>query len=370
MTEIAQLSNQYAMGKTVYSESMTPWNQLYSSRTAGVSYAALVPTTRPAFCAGYQARYCKPWFASSFYGVSVEGERVVRKSVVFLGYEDAGGQFVPQGTGFVASCNTKGRTFMHIVTAEHVIVHISVELKKDVVIRLNSEAGGTDVMPAPAEDWYYHPDPDCTDVAVLPCDIDRKQVIFAHAPMDDICATKDVIDEYEVTAGDEIFIAGLFTNHFGQDRNIPIIRTGNLAAMPEEPVKTKYKGYIDAYLMESRSIGGLSGSPVFIKRPPLSHRQEQFMLTGGGNAFYLLGMVQGHFDIESDRMDAVSEEDVGSGRINTGIGVVIPVERIIETINQSDLQHQREEIVQNLEKDSAGAVSDVAERQNVNPGEE
>lgn len=334
-----------------------------------VAYAEILPIMRLAFCSGYQSRYCEPWFASSLYGAAVEGERVVRKSVVFLGYEDSQGQFVPQGTGFVVSCSTMGRTFMHIVTAEHVIVHISVDLKKDIVFRLNAEAGGTAIFSAPAEDWYYHPDPNCTDVAVLPCHIDRKQVIYAHAPMDDICATKDVIDEYEITAGDEIFVAGLFTNHFGQDRNIPIIRTGNIAAMPEEPVKTKYKGYIDAYLMEARSIGGLSGSPVFIKRPPLSYRDGRFLLTGEGNVFYLLGMVQGHFDIESDRMDAVSEEDVSTGRINTGIGVVIPVERIIETMNQPDLQHQREKIVENLESDSPGAVSDVADREHRYSGE-
>jgi hypothetical protein len=49
---------------------------------------------------------------------------------------------------------------------------------------------------------------------------------------------------------------GLFSEHQGAERNIPIVRVGNIAAMPEEPVLTTSWGAIDAYLIEARSIGG------------------------------------------------------------------------------------------------------------------
>jgi hypothetical protein len=51
----------------------------------------------------------------------------------------------------------------------------------------------------------------------------------------------------------------------GSTRNIPIVRTGVIAAMPaiDEPFVRKGEEY-HAYLAEMRSIGGLSGSPVFV----------------------------------------------------------------------------------------------------------
>ena len=43
---------------------------------------------------------------------------------------------------------------------------------------------------------------------------------------------------------------------------MPILRMGNLAAYPQERVQVEGVE-MDAYLIEARSIGGLSGSPVF-----------------------------------------------------------------------------------------------------------
>jgi len=41
--------------------------------------------------------------------------------------------------------------------------------------------------------------------------------------------------------GDETFSIGLFRSHYGQERNIPIIGIGDIAAMPEEPIKTRHE---------------------------------------------------------------------------------------------------------------------------------
>src|ERR1700678_3317408 len=69
--------------------------------------------------------------------------------------------------------------------------------------------------------------------------------------------------------GDQVFLVGLFIEHPGADSRIqPLIRTGSVAnedatvdvqrdLSVEEWVST------NAYLIESRSWGGESGSPVF-----------------------------------------------------------------------------------------------------------
>jgi hypothetical protein len=54
----------------------------------------------------------------------------------------------------------------------------------------------------------------------------------------------------------------LRAHHTGDLKNVPIVRVGNLASYPSEQIQTRAFGRMEAYLIEARSIGGLSGSPV------------------------------------------------------------------------------------------------------------
>src|SRR5260370_40507944 len=76
--------------------------------------------------------------------------------------------------------------------------------------------------------------------------------------------TQDVLVATRIGLGEEVAIVGLFGSHYGKSRNIPIVRIGNIAAMLEEPVFTKEYGYIEAYLIEARSIGGFRGAAVAV----------------------------------------------------------------------------------------------------------
>jgi hypothetical protein len=56
---------------------------------------------------------------------------------------------------------------------------------------------------------------------------------------------------------------------------------------------------------------------------------------------FLLGLMHGHFDVENLTEDIVAEDADGGRGVHTGIGVVIPVEKIIETLNQPELIEER-----------------------------
>jgi hypothetical protein len=56
--------------------------------------------------------------------------------------------------------------------------------------------------------------------------------------------------------------------------------------------------------------------------------------------------------------DVVSDEDAPPRGVHTGIGVVVPVEKIVETINHPDLIAMRKEAVTRLRKEK-GATADV-----------
>ena len=76
-------------------------------------------------------------------------------------------------------------------------------------------------------------------------------------------ATQEVITNQWIGLGDDIFVTGLFTARTGNNRNIPIVRTGIISSMPDEPIRDG-EFECNAYLAELRSIGGISGSPVFV----------------------------------------------------------------------------------------------------------
>src|SRR5436309_3387462 len=87
--------------------------------------------------------------------------------------------------------------------------------------------------------------------------------------------TDKKIDDCFIGPGDEVFMTGLFTRLEGRSRNIPIVRMGKVAMMPGEEMLpdakiSGWRGGIEAYLVEARSAGGMSGSPAFV-RQTISH---------------------------------------------------------------------------------------------------
>ena len=182
-----------------------------------------------------------------------------------------------------------------------------------------------------------------TDVALCPLWFSEKEEVIGIGLNDphSLVATPEIIAQHHYGIGDEVAILGLFRSHYGAERNIPIVRVGNISMMSGEPVKTSYCGYTEAHLIEARSISGLSGSPVFISNPAVKivDGKTQFST---GQWFYLFGLVHGHFDVENMNEDMVVDDDGESKRgVNTGIGVVIPAQKIVEVIFQPEYAETR-----------------------------
>jgi hypothetical protein len=261
----------------------------------------------------------------------------VRKCVAFVVYQAPDGLKVA-GTAFFVGIEVPdfGGAFQFAVTAKHVIEQIkkrSVDGK--VYLRMNFKNEPASLVHTSIDGWLYHPSDSSVDVAVSPFLFSEK---FDHLyyPVSSF-ATKEVIEKEKIGLGDEVFLAGMFYGHLGKKRNIPIVRVGNIAAMPEEPVDTDI-GEIEAYLVESRSISGLSGSPVFVHlgviRPNWEDKGGHLKMFSGVGRFYLLGLMHGHFDKPISQEDTVVEDDVRQERVNMGIAVVVPATKILEVIHQ------------------------------------
>ncbi len=254
----------------------------------------------------------------------------VRKCVAFLGYQSTSG-YRAAGTAFLVSRKPSGTDALcnYVITAKHVIEAIrKYSVDEKVVIRLNEKGAGYIAYLINCDAWWGHPSDKSVDVAItgfgwLPT------LDHLSYPIERF-ATERIVTDRQIGVGQDLFLAGLFVNHYGNDRNIPIIRVGNIAAMPEERVSSRL-GDIEAYLIEARSIGGLSGSPVFVMMGNATADQPR--INRNASEIYLLGLMHGHFLARDFGVDCTAD-DTTAAAMNMGIAIVVPAKQILEVLDQ------------------------------------
>ena len=121
--------------------------------------------------------------------------------------------------------------------------------------------------------------------------------------------------------------------------------------MSTEPIQTEL-GFTEMYLVEARSIGGMSGSPVFV-RPTYGQkirREDGELVTqfSVGTGETLLGMAQGHWAIREEEINKPSFTHDNKRGVNYGVALVVPAFKIYETIFQPFLVGMRQELEESI----------------------
>ena len=129
------------------------------------------------------------------------------------------------GTAFLwlqdpSDLNCPNYAAVFLVTAQHVIDRIAEHGGRGVV-RLSTRAGvsGTTLMQVAFTLYLNHPHEEAVDIVVAPVTIPpdlEYQTILTKT-----FATQEVITEYAIGVGEEVFVSGLFWNHYGKERNLP-----------------------------------------------------------------------------------------------------------------------------------------------------
>jgi hypothetical protein len=273
------------------------------------------------------------------------------KSVVFLGYKDKDDEFRFLGSAFwvarlVVDKFDQPHRLAYLVTAAHNVQKAKEESVDDSVwLRVNMKGNGPQWVASTHTNSFATSKDQNVDVAVLKIPIEGTWDNVAW-PLEQL-VENDLLDtehtgDRKIELGDELIFAGLFYPHEGKERNIPLVRIGNVAALRGEPVLSRDGRPMDLYLIESHSIGGLSGAPVFmdiatakLSLPPTYGYMAGAYSSDSWSRFKLFGIVHGHFGIEDILEDAV----VADGRkeklpINFGISMVIPAEKISDVIKR------------------------------------
>jgi hypothetical protein len=220
------------------------------------------------------------------------------------------------------------------------------------------------------DEWIFHPEtPDEVDVAVMPYLPPISKLDIKAMEPERWFLTRDIIEKRDVGLGDTIFAVGLFSKMAGRAKNTPIVRTGFIASMPDERVPNvkigSWKGDAEVYLIESRSIGGWSGSPVFV-RPTLhvpfrpDNDTEVFRFYGMSGKPYLLGLVNGHWEIPPGTENDVhlkARDPNLQHQANIGLTVVIPAHKILEVLYHPKLIEMRRQGAEEAFRD-LGTVQD------------
>lgn len=289
----------------------------------------------------------------------------VQKCVVFVGQnvidEQTGVERASYGgTAFFveAPSHIDGANFIYLVTAKHVARHIE---DGKFLIRANTSDGKSEIFTVDAgvgHRWWYHPTDESVDVAVMPWS-PPDSVDYLKIPVR-MFLDPEKMEGKDIGVGDEVYTTGLFRMMTGSKRNLPIVRTGNIAMLPSErvPITNWVTPDIEAYLIECRSIGGLSGSPVFAQR---SIKVQKIEVSGreplAAGALFLMGLMHGHWDLPDDsHVVSWTDQWKTRERINMGVAMVIPAHQILEVLTQPDLKNRELEAEHELSNRHSGVL--------------
>ena len=228
------------------------------------------------------------------------------------------------GTAFLVEVKAAGELTTLVVTNIHVAAGGCHSL------RLNRRSSGFQVLAV--SDWVFHPDGD--DIAVaridLPEDCAESALLWT-----DIAATRPRLDELNVSVGDEVLMVGRFVAHDGRVRNAPLVRFGNIAMMPGEPVLDGRDAKVEAFLVEMRSLSGFSGSPVFVYMGPGAYRGDGRMMPFFNETIGLIGIDTGHKAGRERILDSEGQETGFTTLQNSGVAVVAPIWKVGEAVSEA-----------------------------------
>ena len=218
------------------------------------------------------------------------------------------------------------------------------------VIAFNTSTGLQTYTTA-ADDWEHHPDGDDLAVAVID-EFRGTGTITALAASRFLAA--DEVRDLGIGLGDEVYYMGRFQPPEG--RSVPTARFGNISHMPLKIWHDDFKCWVDSFLIEGRSRGGYSGSPVVLRLPWARQPESDWVTDQIGpdttaslkvvaimtdSAFdRVLGVNWGHTtEVQTARMGRGVPVDLD---VNEGIMCVVPGWKIRDILNSRRFTEQRD----------------------------
>lgn len=265
--------------------------------------------------------------------------------------EDAEKGVNPQGSGFlVAVPFTQDPKAVHI----HGITnwHVAVKYEPAPHIRINTHSGKPTIIDLDPSEWIYIEDG--YDVVVSPpLSIDLLSHKVRFLDVNSYFLTQEEELKLEIGPADDVFMAGLFVDYFGNEVHSPAVRFGHISSMNAQVKQpTSYHGR--SIMLDMNSRTGFSGSPVFVYRTLgsyfLENAQPGQLLMGWGHDMKLLGIHYAQFpeewEIKNNATKSTSEKSslITEGKYVlgfSGMTLIVPAAHILEVLWSSELMDMR-----------------------------
>jgi len=250
------------------------------------------------------------------------------------------------GTGFLVgleSVKHKNMWWIYAVTNNQVI--------RDgfPVIRLNKREAGrgheTEILNLSASNWTPHPEGD--DLAICPVDVFGKRIKFQFLDVRNYFVARNEMPFHNLGPGDDVYMVGRLVYRSVQ-RNLPVVHTGVITMMPLEPLKRDDGFLQESFIVECRSIGGFSGSPVFVRCRRDELPDISFPLPGAPSDYrqWLLGINWCHLPAQLEDVYSINGDELDEtpyqARSNSGFAGVIPAWKLRDLIDGDVARAMRE----------------------------
>jgi hypothetical protein len=216
------------------------------------------------------------------------------------------------GSGFLVGITSEFHVHGHAlaVTNSHVIEGGAS------IIRMNKIDGKAEILQIHPKTWIHHPSGD--DIAVCYLAIPYKPFQIKVVDVKQFM-TREKMTDLQVGIGDEVFMVGRLIGLDGKQKNNPVVRLGNIASKSTVGIKQENRdGYLqESFIIETHSISGFSGSPVFFHILPSSMRPDGRVSKVHAGP-WLLGIDWGHFT---------------RGEKDTGMSFVVPAWKLRELLD-------------------------------------
>jgi hypothetical protein len=270
------------------------------------------------------------------------------------------------GSGFLVRYQSevhKEIGYTYAVSNKHVV---KASGRPSRVIRLNDRRGGSEAKEIKDKDWLVHPDGDDVAIAHL-LGLDPQRYEFTAIPTS-MFITPEIIEKWKIGPGDEAFMIGRFVGHNETERIRPSARFGNISMMACHHISHPHYRLQESFVLETRSLGGYSGSPVFVHTPYgdahfAGEWREARQKSSGGP--WLLGVDWGHTLIYRNVLDGETLAPVQPRmkvEINSGMMNVVPAWQLQKLLDDPTLATKRsksDEKITKLKAREGVAILDV-----------
>lgn len=234
----------------------------------------------------------------------------------------------------VSAQHIKKLNFTYAVTNAHILEKLESAGCEELIVRVNTTGGGTEIFATKLSKWVKHPEGD--DVAALSIGTDNSWSVKT-IPIKEFFLTREQMTAHNIGLGDETITFGRFAPHSGVLANLTTARFGRIAMEPQESVRQTDRNNFaqESFLVEAHSIGGYSGSPVFVQAG--GDNREAASPIVESRAF-LLGVDWGHFNING-RITNIPSTNI---QIPSGMMGVVPVWKIQDVLNHQVFTLERD----------------------------